>query len=506
MKSGLNRIKNKMHQIYKLPLLLIILLFLSNCAGTYQQRPIRSPEENLAHQIDRQIAAPELETALVGIMVQSVQTGEILYQHNATTLMMPASNEKIPTSVAALVNLGPDFCYQTSVYTTGKVEAGILKGDLIVVASGDPTFSYRFCDNKTDCFVFKAWADSLRARGIYAIEGDIIGIDDVFDDEPIGYGWSLNNLSYAYSTQIGAFMYNENMARLFIVSDSSGEYMTIKLKPDPGYLKLEPDLEINPDETDVVVSRIPETNRLQITGRVQPGERYIENVATHDPTRHFLSALKWELVLLGIPIYGQPIDADFLENKGKLSQKQLLFTHRSVPFKAVLRILMKESQNLYAESMVKLLGYRFGKSGSFEEGAKIIKGTLRRFGLEEHSYSFKDGSGLCRYNYISPAHLVKILRNMYYHRYGGIYRQMLPIAGVDGTIDYRLKGTAAQDHIFAKTGTISNVRCLSGYATTKDGETLVFSTMFNNFLCDVNVVMEVQDRICMLLSSFSRHR
>ena len=156
--------------------------------------------------------------------------------------------------------------------------------------------------------------------------------------------------------------------------------------------------------------------------------------------------------------------------------------------------------------MVKLLGHHFGKEGSFDEGAKIVKQTLRRFGLEENSYSFMDGSGLCRYNYISPAHLVKILRNMYYHRYGEIYREMLPIAAVDGTIDYRMKGTVAQNNIFAKTGTISNVRCLSGYATTRDGETLIFSTMFNNFLCSVNVVMAVQDQICMLLSSFSRKR
>lgn len=495
-----------MHQIYKLPLLLIAALLLSNCAGTYQQRPILSPEENLARQIDLQITTPELETALVGITVQSAKTGEILYQHNANTLMLPASNEKIPTSAAAIVKLGPDFRYQTSVYTTGKIEAGILKGDLIIVASGDPTLSYQFCEDRANCFIFQAWADSLHSKGIHAMDGNIIGIDDVFDDESIGYGWTMNNLSYGYSAPIGGFMYNENTARIIIEADSLGEYGTIKVTPDPGYFTLEPDIEINPDETSLLIDRIPATNRIRIVGKIQPGDRYIENISIHDPTLHFLSALKWELVLMGIPVYGQPIDADFLVKKEKLSQKKLLFTHTSIPFKDVLTILMKESQNLYAESLVKLLGHHFGKEGSFEEGAKIVKQTLRRFGLEDDSYSFMDGSGLCRYNYISPAQLAKILRNMYYHRYGEIYRNTLPIAGVDGTIDYRMKGTVAQNNIFAKTGTISNVRCLSGYAITKDGETLVFSTMFNNFLCSVNVVMDVQDRICMLLSSFSRNR
>ena len=495
-----------MRLIFKLSLLLIVNLFLHNCVGTYHFRPILSPEEELAHQIDLQIATPELETALVGIMVQSVDTGEILYHHNANTLMMPASNEKIPTSVAALIKLGPDFQYKTLVYATDTIEGGILKGDLIVVGSGDPTFSYRFYKHPDSSFIFQAWADSLRSKGIHAIVGDIIGVDDVFDDESLGYGWTVNNLSYANSAPIGGFMYNENMAQVIIQTDSLGEYMDIKVIPDLGYLQIETDLEINPDETEILVDRVPETNRIRILGKIQPGERYIEDVSIHDPTLYFLNGLKWELVLLGINVYGEPIDADSFAVEKKLSEKKLLFTHTSAPFKEILKILMKESQNLYAESMVKLLGHHFGKEGSFEEGAKIVKQTLSRFGLEQDSYSYMDGSGLCRYNYISPAHLVKILRNMYYHRYGEIFRQTLPIAGVDGTIGYRMKRTVAQGKTNAKTGTISNVRCLSGYATTKDGETLVFSTMFNNFLCSVNVVMDIQDRICMLLTSFSRSR
>jgi len=241
-------------------------------------------------------------------------------------------------------------------------------------------------------------------------------------------------------------------------------------------------------------------------GKIQPGKDYVEKVSIHDPTLYFLHALKWELVLQGIDVYGQVKDADFLPDSAKLFQGKFLFTHTSPPFHEVLTVLMKKSQNLYAESMVKLLGFHFGNEGSFQEGKQVVKQTLERFGLERDSYSFMDGSGLCRYNFISPTHLVKIFRNMYYHRYGKIYRKILPIAGVDGTIDYRMKGTVAEGKINAKTGTISNVRCLSGYATTKDGETLAFSTMFNNFLCSVNVVMDIQDRICTLLTSFSRKR
>ncbi|UCE06075.1 MAG: D-alanyl-D-alanine carboxypeptidase/D-alanyl-D-alanine-endopeptidase, partial [bacterium] len=341
-----------MRQFYKLPLLLIAVLLLNNCAGTYQPRPQLSPEENLARQIDLQIATTELEIALVGITVQAVETGEILYQHNANTLMMPASNEKIPTSAAALIRLGPDFRYKTEVYTTSKIEHGVLRGDLIIVGSGDPTLSYRFYQHPDTSLIFQAWADSLRSKGIHAIQGDIIGVDDVFNDEFIGFGWTVNNLSYAYAAQIGGLMYNENMARVIIKGDSSGQYMNIKVIPDLGYLQIEPGLQINPDETEILLDRVPETNRIRILGKIQPGERYIEDVSINDPTLYFLNGLKWELVLQGINIYGQPIDADFLRAEEKLTERKLLFTHTSPPFKEILTILMKESQNLYAESIV----------------------------------------------------------------------------------------------------------------------------------------------------------
>lgn len=495
-----------MRPIYILPFLLIAILLITNCAGTFHQRMIRTPEAQLARQIELQIADPELQNALVGVMVQSAKTGEILYQHNANILMLPASNEKIVTAVAALLKLGPDFQYETEIYAIGTIEDGVLIGDLLIVGSGDPTFSYRFCDTKSKCFVFQSWVDSLHARGIHAITGNLIGVDDVFDDEFIGYGWTVNNLSSAYSAQIGGLMFNENKAQLVLDADSSGEYLRLSFMPDFGYLNLQPDVEIEANETDYSLDRIQETNLVRIKGKIQPGFHATENLSIHDPTNYFLAGLKWELIRQGIAVYGDVMDADLVTDKKNLSNMTPLFIHRSAPFADVLKILLKESQNLYAESLVKLLGNKFGKAGTFAEGAKIVKETLQRLGLDENSYSYMDGSGLCRYNYISPALLVKLLRKMHYHPYKDIFQQSLPIAGVDGTIGSRLKGTVAQNKIFAKTGTISNARCLSGYATTMDGETLIFSTMFNNFLCSVNVVMDIQDRICMLLTAFSREK
>lgn len=484
--------------------LILILFLILSCARTYHQQTVFSPSENLANQLQQQISIPELETAIVGIKVQSAETGEILFEHNANTLMMPASNEKIPTAAAALVNLGPDFQYETRIYSNGKIEGEILHGDLIIVGSGDPTIGYRFCESDSGCFAFQTWIDSLKSLGIKKIDGDLIGIDDAFDDEYIGYGWSVNNLSYSYSPQIGALSFNENYATVSVEADSSGEEIKFSTNPDFDYLKITSQLEFDEEETDIYFNRKLNTNEVVISGTIQPGDKRRQRMSIHNPTLYFLSGLKHELQQTGIEVTGEPVDGDFTPKKIAPQDLNFLFTFFSDSLKNVIKTLMKESQNLYAESFIKLLGYHFGEAGTFEEGEKVLKQTLQRFGLEENSYSFKDGSGLCRYNYISPSHLVKILRRMNFHPYGKIFRESLPIAGIDGTIGYRMKNTAAEGKINAKTGTISNVRCLSGYATSADGETLIFSTMFNNFLCSTQVVMDVQDQICMLLTSFSR--
>lgn len=480
-------------------------IFFISCAGTYQPHPVKLHEQQLADQLQRQISVPELETALVGIMVQSAETGEILFEHNANTLFLPASNEKIPTAVATLLNLGENFQYETAIYTNGKIEDGILKGDLIVVGSGDPTIGYRSCENEKDsCFAFINWADSLKAMGINKIDGNIVGVDDVFDDESIGYGWTLDNLPFSYSAPIGGLTFNENFVTIRIEADSFGENIYYTILPDFEYFNLFSTLKIDREKTDIKFNRIFNTNDIEIDGKIRPGRSYTQRLSIHNPTLYFVSALKYELLNLGIEISGDVFDADELIDQSNSDSSVYLFSHYSDSLKNILRVLLKESQNLYAECMVKSLGHYFGSEGSFAEGEKILKQTLNQFGLEENSYAFKDGSGMSRYSYISPAQLTKILRHVYFHPLGSTFRDCLPIAGVDGTIGHRLKGTVAAGKIFAKTGTVSNVRCLSGYATTADGETLIFSTMFNNFLCSVQVVLDVQDQICMLLSSFSR--
>ncbi len=488
----------------KISLLLVLILTITACAPSLLRESSVRPVENLTQQIEAQLDDPDLKAATLGIMVQSLKTGEILYQHNANKLLMPASNEKIPTAAAALIKFGPDFRFRTRVYGTGQVENGALRGNLVIVGGGDPSIGYRGCQEKDTCMVFEEWIQALKQKGVERIDGHLIGVDDVFDDQSIGYGWSLDDLSYGYSAQISGLNFNENYARLSITVDSLTQKPKISLFPDTDYINIIDELTVvsETQESIIEVQRPENTNQITVKGTIQNHDHYAQNIAVHNPTTYFLSAFSRELARSGITLSGDEIDADEWPDSLSQDENQLLYTHLSPPFHDILKTLMKESQNLYAECFVKLLGSHFGKEGSFAEGQKIVKTTLLRFGLEEESYQYRDGSGLCRYNYISPHHLIKILRGMYYHRYGTYYRDSLPIAGVDGTIDYRMKGTVAQGNIHAKTGTLSNVRCLSGYARSQDDEPLAFSIMANNYICNVNVIMDLQDQICMLLSSY----
>ncbi|MBN2012649.1 D-alanyl-D-alanine carboxypeptidase/D-alanyl-D-alanine-endopeptidase [candidate division KSB1 bacterium] len=490
----------------------ILSLFLGGCADQHiSQSSPATPEERLAYQIGLQIERPEFDNAFIGMMVQSGETGEILFQHNAYKMMMPASNEKILTSAATLISFGPEFQLQTKVYAKGEIEAGTLNGDLVIVGGGDPTLGTRLCKMQSldDCNFFEPWIDALQQAGILAITGNLIGVDDIFDDEPIGYGWSLDDLSYYYATQISGLSLNENEARLTVAVDSATGAIDVSINPDYGMFIITNKATSTHDkmqETDMNVLRVEGSNEVIISGTLLAGKHYRQDISVHNPTEYFLHGLRYELAKSGIRVHGDQIDGDDMFTTVTLDSLQLIYTHQSPPMSEMIRILMKESQNLYAETFVKLLGAYFGKVGTFQEGREVVHATLKRLGLEPTSYAYQDGSGLARYNYISPNHLTTVLRRMYYHKYAETFMSALPVAGIDGTIKNRLHGTIAQEQVRAKTGTISNVRCLSGYATTADNEDVVFSIMANNFLCSSQVVMDFQDQVCMLLTAFSRNK
>lgn len=486
------------------------------CAGGIRPSTGPRPVRALQAELDSIFADPVFHNAQWGVLIQSTETGQILYRRNADKLLMPASNQKLITAAVTLARLGPEHRFQTAIAAAGPAAPGAapqvtsdgtLNGDLVVIGAGDPSISGRFSDGDPSA-VFRAWADSLKARGITRISGDIVGDDDLFDDVPLGPGWSWDDLPYAFAAEIGALLYNEGAVALrFAPADSVGGIAGLELNPPTGYLTVRNEVVTVADSTDLElnVDRRPFTNDVRATGRIWIGaDSVVHSVAVHDPTLFFVTALRETLEAEGIQVDGRALDADSLPDYVRPDSTRRLFVHSSPPLAEIVRPFLKESQNQIGEMLLRDVGAAATDTGSVETGRRVVRSTLDGWGIPRPYYIYRDGSGVSRYNYVAPEALVRLLRVMAHRDEFQPFYDALPIAGVDGTLEHRMRGTRAEGNARAKTGYVSNARTLSGYVTTADGERLAFSLMANNFQVPAAAVEYLQDLTVERLANFSR--
>lgn len=487
--------------------LFILAILLGGCAATTEiKKPLPGTLPYLIEKIDEQFNDKRFESAFWGVKIQSMNTGEVWYSRNAEKVFMPASNQKIPTTAASIITLGEDFQFETQLTYDGIIENKILNGNLIVFSNGDPTLSNRFHNEPTD--VFNLWAEELKNKGIKKINGNIIGDDNAFEDNHLGYGWTLSGLQAWYSAEVGALQLNENVIDIGIVPPVTIDG-NIEIKPNlpSSYYSIINEIEIvKTGSSSVSYNRNYGENIIKLSGRVLAGSSPLEvSPSITNPTLFYVTVLKEILEANGIEISGDAVDCDDIKDYNiTLEDVTVLSIHKSPPLKDILKGLMKRSQNNYAETMVRLLGWHKTGYGSFREGRKVVEEVLQSMGIEPGSYAFMDGSGLTRYNFISPDQIIKILTYMKETPYWKTWLDIQPVAGVDGTLRGRMRGTSAEGNVKAKTGTIANVRGLSGYVTTADGEEIVFSFLVNNHLRTSRETEDVTDEVLRLISEFKR--
>jgi len=482
-------------------ILLIGMLVFNGCATINPFVKEKKRQEEIIVKIDSLFNDPMFDHAFWGVQIKSAHTGKIWYEKNENRMFMPASNNKIPTSAVALSHFGPDYRFTSTVSMNGEIRDSILYGDLIVFSNGDPTLYERFFFDSRD--VFKEWARRLKSMGIREISGRIIGDDDAFDDQRIGNGWSFDYLDVWYAAEINALQFNENYVDITITPPlvPNGELL-VEPNVESSYFTIETDVAIgDTGETKIRVDRDYGSNNIRISGYARAGdESVVYSPSVFNPTLFYGTALKETLLHEGIPVHGAVVDCDDLEDKSWKGSAFVLIVHQSPPFRDILKGLMKRSQNLYAETMTRLLGYDVYGLGSFLNGRKVIETQLEAWGIDPDSYVYADGSGLSRYNYWSPSQLVTILESMYHSPYWPVWYEIQSVAGLDGTLRNRMKGTPAEGNVHAKTGTIANTRGLSGYVTTRDGELLIFSFLINGHLLRSNETDVITDKVLELLS------
>ena len=464
-----------------------------------------SPEEQLRRDLQSIFTGGTIDHAFWSVSVRSLKENESLYSLNPARMQTPASNQKVITSAVAAERLGWDYRYTTQIYATGPLSGGDLDGDLVIVSNGDPTINPRHPDRVG---AFDAWAKQLYEKGVRRIGGQLIGDDNAFAEPGWGVGWAWDDLSLGYGAAVGALQYNENQVELLIGPglEPGGRAIISVSPPGSGIIVDHAVTTVAAGEPSrVSLDRIPGSNLLRVRGQVAIGSSALsETASVPNPTILYLNALREALARNGIFVGGNSLDIDDARVKPDYQKATLMLEDRSPTLDAVIDVCMKWSRNEYAETLLRSLAPA-GAEATAEAGLVVVADTLRQWGVAPELYVARDGSGLSRNDYLSPDALVTVLTRIWGDgRHQEKFRSTLPQSGVSGSLANRMKDTPAAGRVWAKTGSMSNVRSLSGYVVTLDGEPLVFSFMATSFRIPFAQVDAAMDEALRRLVRFPR--
>ena len=456
--------------------------------------------------------SPAARNAFWGIEIVDLATGKTLFSRNATHLFTPASNAKLFTAALALERLGPDFRFHTRVVSDAAPDAaGVIQGSIRLVGGGDPNLSaravpYRKGAATGDPLVhLEGLADQIAAHGVTRIEGNIIGDDTWYTWEPFPDGWSVDDTLYEYGAPVSALTVNDN---ILVVSVHPGtrpsELAILTIRPPVEFYQID-----NRVRTVAVggprkiqLDRQPSSRQLRLWGTLPvDGAAEALELAVDDPAEYAARALRTALEERGITVTGGVTVRHSFANEPPADADDSfeLARHDSTPLIDDLGITAKVSQNLHAELALRAVARARKGIGSRKAGIEELKTFLEEIGVESRAFSFGDGSGLDRSSLVTPSAVIQLLRRMYSSREREVWLALLPVAGQDGTLSTRFAEGPAAGRIHAKTGSLSHVAALSGYAQRADGSWVAFSILVNNYNGPASEIRKVIDRICTLI-------
>jgi serine-type D-Ala-D-Ala carboxypeptidase/endopeptidase (penicillin-binding protein 4) len=484
----------------------VLCLFLATQLQAVKRKPL--PERIAAI-----LAEPDLARGYWGIEIVSLTTGKVLYAQNSDKLFTPASNTKLFTTATGLALIGPDYKFRTSIETNGNLDRrGRLSGDLFLVGRGDPNLSGRELPydlrtqrNDHPIKVLEDLADSLVQKGVKYIDGDLIADDSYFAFERYGEGWSQDDLVWGDGAPVSALAINDNVVFVNILpADRAGDRAFVSIVPFADYYRVDNRIITAPAGTArrIFFNREPGSTALTLWGEMPIDDKGAsEALAIEDPAAFASELFRSLLEKRGITVYGRQrthhtelaglstfsvtATAEARGGGDELhpslpNQTLVLASYESKPLIEDIRVINKVSQNLHAEILLRLLAREKGTAATIQNGLEVVREFLNRVGISSDEYAFYDGSGLSRQNLVTPHATVGLLEYAAKQPWGAAFRGTLPVAGVDGSLADRLRGTVAQGRVSAKTGSLGGVKTLSGYATTNRGNAIAFSIFSNN--------------------------
>ncbi len=448
--------------------------------------------------VNAQVAAARQAAGEMGVHVEELESGETVYSFNPGTRRILASNTKLITSATALDRLGPGYFFETEVLVRGEIIGGVLAGDLAIVGGGDPNLSGR--QYQGDAFgAFREWAAALKRIGAGRIDGDLVLVHGFFDQQYVHPDWPRDQLTRWYEAPVSALSFNDNCVLVKVAPSSPGAAAKVETVPPLAMFRI---------ESSALTTGRSRSQWLKIDRKQQAGggadvltvggriyrrtESYDKWVAVSDPLQFFGAALRAALAEEGIEITGRVVTSVDLprsaSSPGGAAPRddrqpprwRRLLTHRT-DLLTVLEVVNKRSQNFYAESVLKLLGARYCGRGTWAGGLDVARELLAEAGIAEGTYRLADGSGMSRNNRFTPEQLTALLRHMFYHPWAEEFVRTLPYSGErDLKWSKRLAGGPYRGNVMAKTGYLSGVSTLSGYAKARSGKVYAFSILMNH--------------------------
>lgn len=440
----------------------------------------------LEQRVNPIINRPAFQRVRWGIQVQPLASGPVLFQREGDRFFVPASNAKLLTTAAVLTQFGPQYQIRTAVYRVP--EPGIT---LRVAGRGDPSLTTAQLQNL---------ASQIRSRGITQIDRLIID-DTFFSGDPVNPNWEWEDIQAGYGAPVNSLILNQNAIPLTLVPQAIGQPLRV-VWDDPAAAQnwtienQSRTVAANAPEF-VSVGRDLSRPMLRVSGQLRAGaEAEPVAIAVTHPTQTFLESFRRVLTNQGIPVR-QAVVASTPTTAPQTEIAAVV----SVPLSELLKEANGESNNLYAESLLRLLGTPPApNANSLESGLTGIRTVLNRLGVAADGHSLRDGSGLARANLVTPGAIAQVLQGMARTPNAQAYRNSLAVAGTSGTLRNRFRGTPVQGIFWGKTGAISGITGLSGYLNPPNYPPLVLSILVNHFDQPVSAIWPAIDEIVLLLA------
>jgi D-alanyl-D-alanine carboxypeptidase/D-alanyl-D-alanine-endopeptidase (penicillin-binding protein 4) len=367
--------------------------------------------------------------------------------------------------------------------------------------------------------VLDLMAETVEQAGVRTVEGSVVGDDSYFLSEPYGTAWAWDDLQWGYGAPVSALTFADNTVELTVTADPEKPGATVaQWTPNIQYYTLENSMTMaQPGQAPHPgLERRPGNLLVRAWGTV-PEQGLHAPLSVEDPAEFTAAAFKDALLHRGVTVKGPATSAhrypdgtgEFAAERAeplKLEPRAIVTmeapldgrraTHTSVPVAQDIMVTNKESQNLHAELLLRLLGKAFGKDGSLAQGTRVVRQFLVNAGVSDADFFFYDGSGLSMDDRIAPRAYTQLLSYASRQAWGAAWRNTFPIAGVDGTLEGRFRNSPLKGKLWAKTGTLNETNALSGYLTTASGKTLAFSILVNGRRPGSRAEIPALEKIC----------